>query len=68
MNGTVELLDDYATSIKFMVASAFIFNNRCVNSHEDDNILTQLKTLYDSNMVKKKMHFYNLLLIDFHLI
>lgn len=63
MNGTIELLDDYVTSIKTLVASASVVNNCCVDIHEDKNILVRLKTLYDSSMVKKMMHFYNLLLL-----
>lgn len=52
MKEIVELLEDYGTCSKTLIASAFTVNYCCVDMHEENKTLKQLKTLYETNLVK----------------
>lgn len=52
MKEIVEQLENYATCSKTFIASAFTINYCFVDMNEENKILLQLKTLYETNLVK----------------
>lgn len=50
MNEIVAMLDDYSTSIKYLKGSVFVISNCCVDMHDENKVLKQLKTLYVTNL------------------
>lgn len=52
MKEIVEQLENYATCSKTFIASAFTVNYCFVDMNEENKILLQLKTLYETNLVK----------------
>ncbi|XP_016657266.1 structural maintenance of chromosomes protein 5 [Acyrthosiphon pisum] len=50
MNGAVAMLDSYSTSMIYLMSSAFVVNNCCVDMEDENKVLKQLKTLYVTNM------------------
>jgi len=52
MNGAVAILDSYSTSMIYLMSSAFVVSNCCVDMEDENKVLKQLKTLYVTNMVK----------------
>jgi hypothetical protein len=51
MNGIIEMLDSYSTSIKYLIASTFVVSNCHVDMEEENKVLKQLKKLYETNLV-----------------
>lgn len=56
MSEVNELLENYSTSTKTLIASALIVSDLRVDTHDDHKILKQLKTLYVSNLVNIFIH------------
>lgn len=52
MSGVNELLNEYSTCTKTLIASAFVVTHCSVDTLNDNKILKELKTLYVSNLVK----------------
>lgn len=51
MKEIIDMLDNYATFLKSLVASAFAIKNCCVDLHDENKVLKQLRALYVTNMV-----------------
>ena len=60
MNEIVAMLDDYSTSIKYLKGSVFVISNCCVDMHDENKVLKQLKTLYVTNLVNMFVNLNNL--------
>lgn len=58
MSEVNELLDNYSTCTKTLIASEFVVSNYCSVDTHDNKILKELKTLYVSNLVKISVDLY----------
>lgn len=61
MNGVVTMLDSYSTSMMHLIGSVFVVSNCGVDMRDENKVLSQLKTLYVTSLVKIFVDFNSLL-------
>jgi len=51
MNGVIDMLDSYSTSLKYLIASTFVVRYCYIDMEEENKVLKQLKQLYATSLV-----------------
>jgi len=51
MNGVIDMLDSYSTSLKYLIASTFVVSYCYIDMEEENKVLKQLKQLYATSLV-----------------
>lgn len=50
MNGVIDMLDSYSTSLKYLIASTFVVSYCYIDMEEENKVLKQLKQLYATSL------------------